>query len=112
MKVNITEYGENRKIEVEIHDFDTWNADATLAHIIHPLLLKFAEPLQSYPNDFDNVNEWGEVVQKMIWSFGQIVNDEADEPDITKDKAAYMAYHDRIQEGLNLFGQYYRNLWN
>ncbi len=37
-------------IKVEIHDYDTWSADYTLALVIVPLLEKLKEQKQSSPN--------------------------------------------------------------
>jgi hypothetical protein len=109
MKVNIGKYP-NRKVKVEIADHDLWNLDFTLAKVIHPALIKFRSQLHSCPSTL-TFDEWKDYLDKMIWSFEQIVNDEPDEPDITKDNETYLAYHDRIQEGLNLFSKYFRNLW-
>jgi len=51
MKVYIGKYKKNgdRKIDVHIDDFDTWNVDSTLALIIAPLLRKFKEAKASAP---------------------------------------------------------------
>ena len=38
---------------VVIDDFDIWNIDYTLARIIHPLLLRFRENMQGYPELFE-----------------------------------------------------------
>lgn len=54
MKVEIKRYrsgkqsGSIRKNVVEIDDYDVWNCDYTLAQIIHPLLVKFKESIDSY----------------------------------------------------------------
>ncbi len=50
MKVKIGPYRKNRAYHVHIDDYDTWNADYTMATIIHPLLCKFKDEHQSYPD--------------------------------------------------------------
>lgn len=52
MKVFIGEYpegNEERKVEVEIHDYDTWGVHNTLSLIIQPLLEKFRSKLHGAP---------------------------------------------------------------
>jgi len=39
----------NRAEKIEIHDYDTWNVDVTLAHIIVPLLKRLKEVKQGAP---------------------------------------------------------------
>jgi hypothetical protein len=55
MKVYIGPYikpeeGKEREVEVEIHDYDLWSLDHTLAKIIYPALLKFREKDYGYPD--------------------------------------------------------------
>jgi hypothetical protein len=119
MKVNIGRYKKvgDRTINVQIQDWDTWSLDHTLALIIHPALVKFKE---------DSINtghpclkgmascegctcqtEWLEMLDKMIWSFGQITDDTV----YAHDQVNYKEYNERVQEGLELFGKYFRSLW-
>ena len=85
------------------------------------------------------VARWEEVLDKMIWSFQQLSLDDYDdkyhhgemdigwkEIDSTGlsemidknpgghwyDHVGHMMHEDRIQEGLELFGRYYRSLWD
>lgn len=137
MKVNIGPYPENeenRKIEVKIDHYDIWNLDVTLANIIVPALEKFREDVPSAPYildedvpehlhsingesdesdekdvyEFDSLylERWCWVLDEMIWSFKQI-RDLFD----TKDYKNYHKNHNRIDNGLRLFGKYYRGLW-
>lgn len=100
MKVNIGKYlknGNDRKIKVEIHPHDAFNADSTLAYIILPLLVELKRQKHSSPvvdnedvpenlrvNDEDKkkYNEdgttdekfhdrWNYVLGEMIWAFEQ-----------------------------------------
>ncbi len=74
--------------------------------------------------------EWNKTLDKMIWSFEQLLDDTSedqfwsgeDDKDLdileigkSKRKLDYKALqkHDaKIQEGLDLFSKYYRNLWD
>lgn len=179
MKVNIGKYPKgdnNRKTLVQIETFDTWSLDHTLAAIIYPALLQLKEQKQGVPGDFANdvggedyvdqtsfdfysdthdeafkqrVKEWDVVLDKMIWSFEQILKDDYDKlyhhgdpkfdwiktdkqfpnpisgkmeetyqmVDTNPDEHWYdfeghQLHEARIQEGLELFGKYFRALWS
>lgn len=179
MKVNIGPYpkkGDRRKINVKIDKYDTWSFDHTLAHIIYPALLQLKATKHGVPNDmvndvggepyvdqssFDFYTEthneafdiackrWDEILDKMIWSFQQLIIDDYNEKyhhgepeyDFVKsdqqfpnpitgkmedtfkmvdknpnehwyDAEGHQLHEDKIQEGLELFGKYYRSLWD
>jgi hypothetical protein len=124
-----------RKVEVKIHDYDTWNMDHTLAYIILPMLKKLkAEKHGSCPVDNEDVPEylhsvnstdqedgtvqarWEYVLDEMIWAFENIIqenlnaywNEETQEVDIE----SWKTYSDRISNGTRLFGKYYMGLWD
>lgn len=125
MKVKIGKYRKNRKIEVVIDSYDIWNLDHTLSLIIHPCLLKLRESKHGSPRvDNDDVPEelrseidpvtwdeptvhekWSWVLDEMIWSFDQIANN--DRCGIGTDQVA----EERIDNGMRLFGKYFRGLW-
>jgi hypothetical protein len=178
MKVKIGKYplkGE-QKISVQIDYWDTYSLDHTLAKIIYPALLQLKATKHGVPGEFvndvggedysdqrsfdfykDTHNEafdkacdrWDEVLDKMIWSFQQIADDNYDDkyhhgtPEydwkesdklypnpvtgvmeatyqmIDKnpgehwyDSVGHKLHEERIQEGLELFGKYYRSLWD
>lgn len=178
MKVNIPRYNKGnseRKISVEINNFDTYSLDHTLAYIILPALLQLKDTKQGIPSDFANVGgedftqqtcfdfyresndwafnkrveQWNEVLDKMIWSFQQILIDdyhskyhhgnpeydflESDKQypnpvtgklektyrmvntnpgDHWYDFVGHQLHEEKIQEGLDLFGKYFRALWD
>lgn len=100
----------------------------------------------SYPGTLKSYNEWMQLLDKMIWSFDQIVNECPDDPETIHfnkkwkeaeekgiklmktngnqivfseildegrpTKEEVLAYHARIQEGLDLFAKYFRDLWD
>jgi hypothetical protein len=158
MKVKIGKYrkeGKERKIEIKIDSWDTWNMDHTLALIIVPMLKQLKETKHGAPGDMlgfqqtstgsaqftfpfyeqEDMNawaaghdQWNEIMDKMIWSFEQLLDDDRDtkfwtaEPIYDKklkrisggvyDEKAAQVYYDRVQEGFELFGKYYRSLWD
>lgn len=178
MKVDIKKYPKGsgeRKVNVEIEHFDTWSLDHTLALIILPALIQLKEVKHGVPSEFaetggedyqdqrsfdfykeDNdwafeqrCKQWDEVLDKMIWSFEQLVKDDYSDqyhhgkidmdwvktdktypnPITGKMEATYQMvdknpdehwydsvghqlHEARVQEGLELFGKYYRSLWD
>lgn len=178
MKVNLGKYnkdGSTRRVEVEIEPHDTFSLDHTLAHIILPALLQLKATKMGVPAEFadaggadydsqdsfdfykethseafdEKCKEWELILDKMIWSFQQIVMDDYEqkyhhgtpEYDWVKtnekytnptngqtedtfqmidknpgehwyDAKGHLEHEKRIQEGLELFGKYYRHLWD
>lgn len=176
MKVNIGNYKKNdkRTIDVQIDKFDTYSLDHTLALIILPALIQLKNTKKGVPSEFadyigghnaqdsfdfakddhdwafdEKCKEWDNILDKMIWSFQQIVLDEYEQsyhhgnpkydweetnqpfynPVTNKvektyqmidtnpsehwyDARGHQEHEERIQEGLELFGKYYRNLWD
>jgi hypothetical protein len=101
MFVNIGPYHDDegeRLVVCDIHAYDTWNMDSTLAIIILPMLKQFRKQLQGAPGtllpfsqtsnteqicfDFyvegdeaaweEGHRQWEDIVDQMIWSFEQL----------------------------------------
>ena len=92
-----------RKVEIEIHDYDVWGMDHTLAMIVHPMLLRLKElkhgaPLvadedvpdelkstsaSSKENEWDtddnHFRRWDWVMDEMIFAFEQLAKDSWEE---------------------------------
>jgi len=158
-----------QKVQVRIDPWDTWNMAETLADIILPMLKQLRDEKHGSPGGLKPFNEtsnspqgcfdwykdddnkawelghkqWHEIMDKMIWSFEQIVDRDRDSQfhsgthdikwvpikdadgnttsyqmvkgpkDTHKfDQKGYTEYYEKIQEGLDLFGKYYMNLWD
>lgn len=151
-----------RRIEVRIDPWDSYSADHTLGLIILPVLKDLKEHTKGAPyvddddvpdelkstavkpkeNEWDtddnHFKRWDWVLDQMIWSFENVVDDDWEmqfhtgEIDMQfekqedgnylmvrgeKDTSHYdadgaKAYAERIDNGLRLFGKYYRNLWS
>jgi len=176
MKVSIGKYKKqaSRNVKVQIDRHDIWSLDHTLALIILPALLELKEKKHGIPSDFadaggadyenqdsfdfykeshnwafvEKCKEWELVLDKMIWSFYQIVNDDdskyhhgdpkydwvktddqftnplngktedtfrmvdTNPKDHWYDANGHRMHHERIREGLELFGKYYQHLWD
>jgi hypothetical protein len=120
-----------RKIVVRIDDYDVWNMDHTLGMIVVPMLKLLKERKQGAPHvDDEDVPErlrstnapalteeeintgspdanwfprWDWVLDEIIWSFEQIVDEEG---------SSFSNNEERIQNGMLLFGKYLRGMWD
>jgi hypothetical protein len=123
---------------IHIDHWDTWSMDHTLAPIILKMLKKFKENLHGAPNVDDSdvpdsiksmnaprvkelydtdefyFKRWDYVIDEMIWSFEHIVNDDWEHMVLVQfnDPESYKFMQDRVDNGLRLFGKYFRNLWS
>ena len=121
--------------KVRIDDWDTWSLDYSLSQIILPLLERYKELNIGIPMKYETIDEWNEVVDKMIWSFQQLKDDNWEDQYYTgtidfvtklNDKGQYVLenigdfeadeeglrkHYERIQEGLILFGEHFMDLW-
>ena len=139
MKVDIGPYPKGngrRKQRVKIHGYDVWNLDHTLALIIVPALKRIQSAKHGIPGcmidhsyhekftygtkefiaaekkaEADGQRKWHEYISAMIWSFSEVLNEDKNEPDISKNREAWNAYQSRKENGFKLFGEYYQCLW-
>jgi len=116
MKIEIGPYTDDsdRKIDIQIDNYDTWSMDHTLAMIIVPMLKQLKATKQGAPHvDWEDVphylrsthaeerqyskngevdvhffDRWDYVIDEMIWAFEQIVEDD--------DSQFYSGESDRI----------------
>ena len=114
---------------------DIIDLDNTLARFILPRLKFYKKNIIGSPLEF-TVEEWKDILDKMILSFELILNDHEpdfgdlnyhtektdagiwkliEDDDSTFDRDAYEKWHkDReatIEEGLKLFAKYFQDLW-
>jgi hypothetical protein len=129
---------QERFIDVQVEDFDVFSMDTQLAHVIVPMLKLLREKKAGIPGDIINTfhecsdqleldfgltpkeideiefecaeKKWNDILDKMIWSFEQAMNDY---PLMysSMSKGDFERYEERMQEGFELFGRYYRSLW-
>lgn len=88
------------------HDYpitEIWNTGATIAALIVPLLRAFKSlDKHCYPPSMSGIKEWNGAIQKMIDAFVLLGITRS----YTEEEEAI------ISEGLDLFHQYYRDLWD
>ena len=136
---NFVDNKKERKVGIHIDGYDVWNADNTLALIIHPLLVKFRANMEgasqvddedvpeairstSAPpkqNEWDSdvfwFDRWNYALDEMVWAFDAVLKDETYElfykENSQWDFDALRAYEARINNGTRLFGKYFRSLW-
>jgi hypothetical protein len=130
----------DRKIDyVKIDRWDTWSMDSTLTKIILPMLKQLKEQKQGSPHvededvpeylrshmaqpkehewDTDDLwhMRWEWVINEMVFAFEKLNEDDWEAEFYTNkqwNKEGYDKINERIQNGLTLFGKYYRGLWN
>ena len=73
----LTEFKKQR-IERGFDDTECWNLDDTMAMFILPRLKLFAEHTNGYPgtDDVPTFEKWQEILNKMIYAFDHIVNED------------------------------------
>lgn len=96
----------NRTIKVKVHTYDCWNLDHSIAIIAYPLLKKFREADVTRPADMTR-EEWHAVLDKMIWSMKTM----AEEKDYCPSHQDIREFYAKLDEGLELFGKHFRDLW-
>jgi len=143
MKVTIGPYKDDdtqRKEEVHLHDYDTWNMDHTLALIALPMLKQLKATKHGVPYmDYEDMPEHLQYDRRQYdqRAVGDLFNnwDDFDEEfdhqvkvwdwmmdemifameNVIEDDIKYIGdieHHDRVATGLKLFGKYYRSLWD
>lgn len=90
-----------KKIGAYVPSRDTWNLDITIAEFILPRLKLFKEVADCFPAKLDSMEEWHDILDKMIDAFYLI----------STDKRKTEADNNAIEEGLGLFKRYYHSLW-
>jgi len=142
MKVYIGPFKKNsdeRKIDVRIDKYDTWNMESTLAYIVLPMLKQLKATTHGSPGDmieFQQTSNSAQYSFDFYEEFEQINTDweaqfhsgehdfyfeEINDYCIMKhgpndthkfDSEGYFKFQNCMQEGFELFGKYYRNLWD
>lgn len=93
----------------KITNEEVWNLDYTLAKYILPRLVKYKSVnTMSYPCQFNNIEEWHDVIDKMIWSFDKHLKHDFPSPD----SEIYEDEINKYKEGLQLFAECFSDLWD
>lgn len=115
---------------------ESWDFVSFHANYCIPRLKALRKDLYSHPHDL-SLEEWGEIIDKMIWSFENMENQprpiysddfdhrylrtELEDGSVsfvsmnktgTIDFTPVDEHNKRVQEGLDLFAKYYLSLWS
>lgn len=94
-------------------DSETWSLDYSLAKHILPRLERLRQKVSQSPAtpllDDDDCKKWFDTLDKMIFAFTKIIEQNDGEETLSIDDEN--KENEKIQEGLDLFGKHYRNLW-
>ncbi len=126
-----------QKIKVQIDYWDTWDVDETLAPIIHALLIKYVENLQStamvdkedvpeelhstygkYSEQDDGFSArfsfeaWKYVLNEMIYAFDPEWDNKYGLGSDDYNPEEFKKSAERKQRGYKLFGKYLSRIWN
>ena len=85
-----------QRLERGWDDTELWNLDSTIIKFILPRLRRFKEVTAGYPPELETMENWLDVIQKMIDSFEKYLDSE---PILPED------------EGFELLHKYFFNLW-
>jgi len=135
-----------QRIERGFDDTELWSLDRTIAKYVLPRLIEFKKVTNGCPPELESFDDWIDIINKMIYSFDHIVNQEKYDEELEKELGIdWVGYFDekklpdgnyelvrgenyneelmttyhrmqeeesiRIQDGLDLFGKYFLNLW-
>jgi hypothetical protein len=139
MKVFLGDYkqdGTERDIQIEIHDYDTWSGDCTLALIAVPLIEKIKENKQGAPvvDDDDVPDElkriyntnpdypewqiddawferWYYVLDEILWGLKEVKDFFPTQDNLVFNTPEFQEYNNRFENSMRLFGKYFTSLW-
>ena len=116
-----------RGIYTKFSDKDVWNLDWTIAQFVLPRLKRYKQVKQCVPGrlctfqkgalcETDSIERWNKLLDAMIWSFEQIVDD-SQEPLVQEGEEfedfckRHQIWENKLQYGLDVFAKYFRDLW-
>jgi len=90
-------------------DSETWSLYSVIVGFVLPRLIRFKQIRPGYPMGMTD-KEWNDILDKMIFAF-QWIKDDGSEEYYKLSTKQLDDGHKKCQEGLKLFGEYFRNLW-
>lgn len=112
-----------KEVSVAFNKRDFWGLDSTLAHIIAPAIREFAARFRDdnivsgHPSNL-TPEEYLAVLDEIAYVFEQIRDEYPEHPFVLHSdktveelKSDIISYEKRIDNGLLLFAEYYRHLW-
>ena len=98
----------DQKKEYGFTDEETWSLYDNIVLFVTPRLKRFIEIIEdtgSYPASLTSSQEWLEILNKILFSFEKLFEISKNDVKVTDED------HEKIQEGLNLFGKWFLDLW-
>ena len=86
-------------------DTEIWSLFTTISDFIYPRLIAFKEYKCDYPINLTPEN-WDEILDKMIFAF-KFYSDEYKREEPVSEETIQ-----KVREGMDLFVEYFRDLWN
>lgn len=85
-----------------------------MAKFIYPRLKYFRNmDKMGYPGTLNSMEEWNDILDKMLFSFDYSINGDEDRFSPTAfTSEEYQDMLNRVDEGFRLFGKYFLNLWD
>lgn len=110
----------NQKLKDIVHivkygytESDVWNINYWFLKNIPNLLDDMVKNIHSYPSSEGSVEQWVEILQYMSWNFREAHKMYFDPPSHTTDLTEYYMKLDKhISVGLELFSEYFSDLWD
>ena len=134
------DYSTNKGVvDIEVHDYDVFDVDVTIATIVLPLLQKLKQVrmeridlfISDEPDEVKAEQQEQWLLDELIWVMHEIVegcpgsdqffDESAVDPNtdlmtqvnaMKFDSVGYDAYQERISNALKLFGEHFRSLWS
>lgn len=97
------EYFKKQRLERGFDESETWCLSETIAKFIYPRIKEFSEICPGYPGRLKSEKEWQEILKKIVFAFQLIAN--VDQLRWTEEQKQI------VQEGLDLFREWYFALW-
>ena len=88
----------------KVYDYQVYNLDDNIAKFVLPRLKLLRKDINGYPESVGSFENWLTILDKVIWSFER----ELDWTDYQKTKKDFKKY----EEGIELFGKYWRQFWD
>jgi len=88
----------------KVYDYQVYNLDNNIAKFVLPRLKLLRKDINGYPESVGSFENWLTILDKVIWSFER----ELDWTDYQKTKKDFKKY----EEGIELFGKYWRQFWD
>lgn len=91
---------------------ETWDLDVRISEYVIPRLKLYKKLTKCYPGigEANTPEKWDDLLDKMIWSFEQVIYE--NQYGIFEDRGEkeWKEINDKINEGLELFGKWFRHL--